>query len=111
VAARDNEIAELVFKGLRPPQIAERLGVNERTVYRAKKRRGIPPTRKMAPPMSEHEIGYARRMLEDGASFGEVARTLSRDLKTISKRFRGLSQCSARDGYQTRMMMNMLEAL
>jgi IS30 family transposase len=65
----------------------------------------------MAPPMSEEEKRKALDWLEEGASFSEVARTLGRDLKTISKRFRGLSQCSARDGYQTRMMMNMLEAL
>lgn len=110
VAARDAEIKELLDQGLHASQVALQMGITERTVLRAKKRLGM-PIRKMAPPMSVEEIGFARALLEDGASYNEVARTLGRDLKTISARFRGLSQCTPRTGAEVRMMMKLLESL
>lgn len=110
VAARDAEIKELLAQGLHASQIAMHLRITERTVLRAKKRLGL-PIRQMAPPLSAEEIRIALNLLEDGASYGEVARTLDRDLKTISTRFRGKSKCTPRAGFEFRQMLKMLESL
>lgn len=109
VNARDDAVEELVRKGLRASDIAAALGITERTVQRAKKRRKL--VRPHPPPLSEFEIAEARRLLEEGAPYGEVAETLGRNASNISRRFRGMSKCTPREGFEIKMMMRMLEAL
>lgn len=63
--------------------IAERLGVSERTVVRARRACGASLPRPT--PYSDAEMEQARRLLEDGASYREVARTLGRDASYLTR--------------------------
>lgn len=95
---RDDRIVELSVRGLRPDEIAGAVGVTARTVARARRRRGVsaPP----APRLTVDELELARGLLADGASYGEVARTLGRSHFAIAKNFPGASVWDRRAGGQ-----------
>lgn len=109
VAERDADVAELLDRGLNAAEIAKIVGITERTVQRSKKRMGL--ARELPPPLTEAERLFALSMLDDGASYGEVARTLGRSLSCISERFRGLSKCSPREGALQRDLLKKLDML
>lgn len=67
--------------------IAERLGVTTRSVHRHRQAAGIsqpPPV-----PLTPEELDLARRLLEDGACYNEVARTLGRSWKALHRKLPG----------------------
>ncbi len=82
---RDERIARMTRLGMSANEIGTRLGINKRTVYRARRRMGVakPPAR----PITEAELATAASMLADGASCLEVARTLGRDDGPFLRRF------------------------
>lgn len=96
IAAQCRElVTELTRAGLSAPQIAERLGIATRTVQRHRVAAGIaqPPARHLSP----EEIDRARQLIDDGASYKEVARTIGCANVTVAKRFPGrgwtLAEC------------------
>ena len=84
---RDELIARLTREGHKTRDIAHRLGITERTVSRSRIRSGCAKPAQI--PMSEDEISRAKQMLDDGASYAEVARTLGRYVTTFYKKFPG----------------------
>jgi len=92
----DELVAKLTRQGWSAQQIADELNVTTRTVVRSRKRSGILGS----PPqwMTDEELAIAERMLDDGASLTEVARTLDRHPTSIWKRFRGRGWTPAQTG-------------
>ena len=84
---RRDRVTELTRQGLTAKQIAEQLGVTERTISRDRAARGI--TQPTAPRVTESEFARAKEMLDDGASYEEVARTLRRSHTAFRHRFPG----------------------
>ena len=78
-------VAELTRQGLSAPVIAEMLGVSTRTVQRARQRAGV--SQPASNPFSDDEKRRAQAMLDDGASMGEVARTLGRSRTPLLRCF------------------------
>ncbi|AEK07820.1 DNA binding protein [Mycobacterium phage Yoshi] len=68
-------------------QIADKLGCTTRTVSRARAKSGV--AKPKPPALSAEVLAEAARMLADGASQNEVARTLGVGQSTISAHFRG----------------------
>jgi transposase len=92
---RHKRILELSQRGVPIAEIAATFGITDRSVKRIRARYGLskPAPKRMSPA----EIAQAERMLDDGASFLEVARTLQRHPSVIQRRFPGrgwtLKQC------------------
>ena len=80
-------VVELSRQGLTAKVISEKLGVTMRTVTRARAFRGI--AKPGGIPMTEFELLRAKEMLEDGACYAEVARTIGRTHQTISRHLPG----------------------
>jgi len=89
VEERNHRIAELVRQGLSNAQVAEAVGVSDRTVTRARKRMGIEG--RQCRRATENEKSKALEMLEDGANYKEVGRTLGRSGSQIKTWFPGYS--------------------
>jgi Homeodomain-like domain len=106
---RDQRIAQLTRAGYTSPQIGSIVGVSYRTVQRARARMGV--ARPFAPPMTPAELKQAADMLDDGASFGEVARTLGRSDRVIGYRFRGRSSWRKSSGAVARALSAALDAI
>lgn len=87
VEYRRETITRLTQAGYSLAQIAVRLGITERTVQRHRKAAGL--TQPIAPPMSQHEIAIARELLEDGASYSEVRRSIGRCVETLQRHLPG----------------------
>lgn len=88
IEQRRDQIEQHTHAGLTAAQIADILGISERTVVRARRARGCqqgPPPR----PMTAEEINQAREMLDDGCSYAEVARSLGRSSGVIRRLFPG----------------------
>lgn len=89
----DELIAELTRDGHSARDIAALLRISTRSVHRARKRAGI--ARPRAVPLSPAELARAVAMLDDGCSYGEIARSLGRPGHScIARRFpgRGMSR-------------------
>lgn len=71
--AKHPDILELVSQGLSNRVVASRLGVSARTVSRVRCNAGMGAEKKTP---SEDEKLRAKELLEDGASYAEVGRTL-----------------------------------
>ncbi|OIN80757.1 helix-turn-helix domain-containing protein [Mycobacterium malmoense] len=103
-------IAALAAAGYRSRQIAETVGVCVRTVQRARRVAGVP-----APfcgnQLSAEELRRAAAMLDDGASYREVGRTLGRSATAVMRNLRGRSQWKPGSGPQYRKMREALEAI
>lgn len=82
---REEQIVEWTRQGLTAKVIAERLGITERTVVRARARLGISQT--VAAPMTAGELDRARQMVADGCSCADIGRTLGRADMTIARHF------------------------
>lgn len=88
-------VVELTRAGLSAPQIAERLNVTTRTVQRHRVAAGI--AQPLAPRLTPEQHEQARQLIDDGASYKEVARTIGCANTTVAKRFPGrgwtLAEC------------------
>jgi IS30 family transposase len=106
-ALRDQRIAQLTLAGKSARQVAEEVGVTKRTVQRARMRTGVakPPRQ----PLAGDEIRCAETLLDDGASYTEVARTLGRHPETIARNFPGRSTWN--NGVEYRKFMAALDAI
>lgn len=62
-------------------------------------------------PLTQVEKERAAAMLDDGASFREVARTLGRSDMTIGNHFRGRSQWNKYRGMEYQRMRKALDAI
>jgi DNA-binding CsgD family transcriptional regulator len=87
-----NELTARVIAATRAgrsaPQIAAAEGISERTVNRIRVRAGIGRP-SPAKQLTDAEFITAAKMLDDGASRCEVARTLGHSPTTIARRFPG----------------------
>lgn len=90
---RRDRIAELTRQGLTPPVIADILHISERTVGRARRSRDVAQTRWK--PLTPAEIQQARVLLDDGASYAEVERTMGRSRSAFRKHLPGYAYTRA----------------
>lgn len=109
-AARDERIAQLTLAGYTASQISARLHIAPRTVHRGRVRTGIAQPF-CGKPLTADERRRAETMLEDGASYSEVARTIGRSRETIRKWFPGSSVWKVGGGTLYRQYMVALDAI
>jgi IS30 family transposase len=86
-AERRDRVTDLTRQGHTAKHIANLLGVTPRTVTRDRAARGI--TQPQPTRVTESEFARAKEMLDDGASYEEVARTLRRSHTAFRRRFPG----------------------
>lgn len=86
-AERRAQIVNLTALEFTAAEIAARLGITPRTVTRARRAAGI--AQQKPPPMSDDEKRAAQRLLDDGASYHDVANTLGRAADTIKRNLPG----------------------
>jgi IS30 family transposase len=86
-AERRAHIVELHNLNVSTAEIATRMGITPRSVMRARAAAGL--TKPQPTPFTIEEYYAAQEMLDDGASYHEVARTLGRWPGTIKKRLPG----------------------
>jgi IS30 family transposase len=84
---RRDRVVELTRKGFMVTEISALLGVAERTVTRDRVARGCAEPRWIA--VTGRELLRAKEMLDDGASYSEVGRTLGRAPQSISRHLPG----------------------
>lgn len=87
-AERDERIARLTRMNYSLAQIAVIEGITSRSVQRARQRVGV-GRKTSGPPMSDGERALIERLLVDGASYYEVARTVNRSVSTLYKHWPG----------------------
>ena len=85
--ARRDRVTQLTRQGHTAKHIANLLGVTPRTVTRDRAARGI--TQPTPPRVTQDEFDRAHAMLDDGASYEEVARTLRRSHTAFRRRLPG----------------------
>lgn len=107
---RQLRIVELTRMGRSLVDIADIVGVSTRTVVRVRDAYNI-RNRQSPQRFTSEEVEIAERLLEDGASFGEVARTLRRPQSTIFHRFKGRSQWRSGNSAPMREMHRMLNSI
>lgn len=86
VESRRSAVVRLTREGMSASQIAAQLGICERTVQRYRRVAGISQGASGV-PMTAEELELARRLIEDGCSRCEVARTVGRHANTIARYF------------------------
>jgi DNA-binding CsgD family transcriptional regulator len=80
-------VVALTKQNYSAPQIASMLGCTVRHVVRLRAKAGVA---KPAPvPLTAEQIATVERLLDDGASLTEAARTIGRSPRTVQARFRG----------------------
>lgn len=109
IQERVARVATLTRGGYTDREIAVWLGVSERTVLRDRKTAGLPITSTTA-PLTEVERATALRLLEDGANYREVARTIGRGRTTIKRAFPGYSWTQAQK-FEYRMALRAFNAI
>ena len=84
-----NRVAELTKLKWSAPRIAAELKCSERQVTRIRARLEItqPVPDTVGKPVSPERLEQARKLVEDGASAGEVARTMRMGRLTVNKYF------------------------
>ncbi|AXN53356.1 helix-turn-helix DNA binding domain protein [Mycobacterium phage Thonko] len=93
-AERREQMVELFGHGHSIDAIALKLDVAVETVRRGLRREGIePPRRHVARPWTEADTAIAKPLLDDGASYFEVARTIGRDFYTVVRNMPGYPMC------------------
>jgi IS30 family transposase len=102
IAERRRQVVTLTQQGWSLGDIAERLGVTDRTVARDRLACGIAHPK--APPMSTDELAQAQQLLDDGASYLEVARSLGRNHQTIAQRFPGQGWTAEQTGQYLQLL-------
>lgn len=85
--ARLDRAVELTKSGWSAEQIAAELDVSPRAVHRYRTQAGITTPR--PPELTVEQIATAERMLTDGASLLETARTLGCSIDRLYRRFKG----------------------
>lgn len=82
-------VAELTRLHWSAPKIAEEVGCSPRSVVRIRARLGItqPVPETAGKPISPERMEQARKLAEDGASVGEIRRTVGMHKATITKYF------------------------
>ena len=85
--ARRDRVTQLTRQGHTAKQIADLLGVTKRTVARDRTATGCAQPK--APLLTQDELERAHAMLEDGASYDEVGRTLGRCSAGLRRKFPG----------------------
>ena len=98
----DEAVAELTNRGFTAKQIAEKLHFSQRAVERARARNSGPKS--CAPRLTADELARAGRLLDDGASLTEVARTIGRSQPAIRHHFPGRGWDSVMSGRYARMV-------
>jgi DNA-binding NarL/FixJ family response regulator len=108
IAERNNTIIRLTKQGWTAQQIAEHVGLCTRSITRIRVATGIaqPFT---GHPLTPQEHNTAQQLLNDGASYAEIGRTLGRSDKVIATHFPGQSQWRRGQGNQWRTMKAKLE--
>ncbi|SKX80610.1 Transposase and inactivated derivatives, IS30 family [Mycobacteroides abscessus subsp. bolletii] len=106
---RVTRVAALSRGGYTDQEIAVRLGVSDRTVLRDRKAAGL-TIATTAVPLSDTERATALRLLEDGANYQEVARTIGRGRTTIKRAFPGYSWTQAQK-FEYHMALRALDAI
>lgn len=87
IERRWRRVVELSHRGVPVAEIASQLGISQTHVYRIRAQRiGAKTPRRN---LSAEEIATAQRLLDEGASYAEVARTLGRERSVIRRRFPG----------------------
>lgn len=105
IRLRWEQVVFLTRRGLTAPVIAERLGVSTATVYRVRRLRDVHTMRQQRMRrFTAEEDALCRRMLEDGASYSEVARTVGRHREVINRRYPGLGWTRQQCGEWTTMI-------
>ncbi len=84
---RTRRIAALTREGKSQEDIAAILGVTRRTVLRHRVRAGIAQPRPV--PLTADQWERARRVIDDGGSFAEAARTAGCNLTVLHRRWPG----------------------
>jgi DNA-binding CsgD family transcriptional regulator len=85
---RDSRVLQLTQEGLTNRQIADMVGITCRSVTRVRARHAaVHPA--AAALLTVDETARALALLEDGASYVEVAKTLGRNNNTIRRRLPG----------------------
>ncbi|GAS92653.1 Gp64 [Mycolicibacterium brisbanense] len=98
-------VVELTKQNYSAPQIATILGCTTRHVVRLRAKAGIA---KPAPlPLNAEQVVIAERLLDDGASLTEVARTIGRSPRTVQARFRGRGFTHSQIGQYSQLMRAM----
>ncbi|AER47618.1 DNA binding protein [Mycobacterium phage DS6A] len=88
IAARRQRVRELTERGdMTTREIAGVLGVSESVVVSDRIRTGT--AKRAAAPLTADEQAWARELLDDGAPYAEVGRTLGRSDAAIRRRFPG----------------------
>lgn len=82
---RRQRVVELTRQGMSLMLIADILKVTDRTVIRDRKAAGI--SRPLAPEITAEELTLAEKLLRDGASIAEAARTIGRHPWSLHKKF------------------------
>jgi DNA-binding CsgD family transcriptional regulator len=87
VAYRRERVAEWTRAGVLVGEIAVRLGITGRSVQRYRRRAGVelPAGRRLTPA----QLAHAGRLLDDGCSMNETARTIGCTAHTIARHFPG----------------------
>lgn len=83
----DREIAEMTQRGMTAGEISDQLNISKRTVERARDR--VDMVKPRSRRLTTEELSTAKGMLEDGASYAEVARTLGRNRGAIARNLPG----------------------
>jgi DNA-binding CsgD family transcriptional regulator len=110
MAKRDAVIARLTLAGRTAAEISAELGISERTVQRARGRAGVAQPFNGI-PMSDSEVQQAAALLDDGASYAEVGRTLGRSHGTIRRQLPARSVWKPGSGIEYRRLIAGLEAI
>lgn len=108
-AERNNAIVRMTHAGHSAPAIAAKFGISARTVQRVRVRAGIP--HRPVTRFTADEIHLAESLLSDGASYGEVARTLGRCPSVIVRKFPGRSSWASSSGGSVGRMFDALNRL
>lgn len=91
-AERRQKMVELYELGLSTADIANKLDIHERTVQRGLQREGIAAVQFHCPRFTDEERIQAELLLNDGASYTQVAATLGRDFKTVYRNVPGYAK-------------------
>lgn len=98
VAERRRMVITLTRQGVSASQIADRIGVRKRSVTRIRSAAGI--AQSGGSPMTGRELLRARALLDDGASYHEVARTLGRPARTVERHLPGYRKMTPAEASQ-----------
>lgn len=97
-----SRVVDLTNDGKTAKDIAEILGITERSVTRHRSKAGI--ARVVKPPLTEGELAAARELLSGGASYEEAARTIGRDGNRLAHHLPGYAWTPQQVGHHSRLM-------